>query len=182
MLDLWRRASAGETFTTEQLRDACKDHEAKQRAGMASLNISTHQDTGVGKVLLAKMTSPLHSSERQKADAALEQVDKTMRRRTPADRHDDRIAALYVDPISETTWNRPTGAVSASDAFEALRVAGNDYSLQSGQWYLAPGSSSNELLKELDPDLYSALDQWRERPKLQPPPDVRLASTKHAAA
>jgi AbiV family abortive infection protein len=81
LLDLWRRASAGETFTTQQPRDACKDHEVKQRAGMGSLNLSVDRDTSVGKVLSARMTSPLGSTERQKADATLEQIDKTMRRR-----------------------------------------------------------------------------------------------------
>jgi AbiV family abortive infection protein len=182
LLDLWRRASGGESFTTEQLRDACKDHGAKQRAGMASLNISTDKDTGVGKVLTARMANPPGSPERQKADAALEQIDKSMRRRTPADRHDDRITALYVDPTSETTWNRPTVTVSASDAFEALRVARNDYSIRIDQWYLAPGSSSSEVLKQSHPDLFSALDQWRDRPKLLPAPDVGLPPPKTAAA
>ena len=121
LLDMWRQASAGETFTTEQLREACKDHGAKQRA-------------------------------------------------------------LYVDPTSESTWNRPTVTVSASVAFEALRVARNEYSVRIDEWYLAPSSSSNEVLEQSDPDLFTALDQWRERPKLLPAPDVGLAPTKTSAA
>jgi AbiV family abortive infection protein len=179
LLDLWHRAATGETFTTEQLREAYKDHQTKQRAAMASLNLSTNKDTGVGKVLSARMTAPLHSKERQKADAALEQIDKSMRRRTPTDRHDDRIAALYVDPISDTAWNKPTA--SASDAFEALRVAGNDYSLRGGQWYVAPGSS-NDILKEIDPALYSALEQWCERPGLLPAPEIGVGPKSTATA
>jgi hypothetical protein len=121
LLDMWRQASAGETFTTEQLREACKDQGSKQRG-------------------------------------------------------------LYVDPTSETTWNRPTVTVSASDAFEALRVARNEYSIRIDEWYFAPGSSSNEVLEQSDPDLFTALDQWRERPKLLPAPDVGSAPTKTAAA
>lgn len=149
---------------------------------MASLNISTDKDTGVGKVLSARMTSPLGSSERQKADAALEQIDKSMRRRTPADRRDDRIMALYVDPTSDTVWNRPANATSAADAFEALRVARNDYSIRIDQWYLAPASGSNEVLKQSNPDLFRALDQWRDRPNLLAPPDVGLLPRTTAAA
>jgi AbiV family abortive infection protein len=180
LLDLWHQALAGEAFTTEQLRDACKDHEAKQRAGMASLNQSANRDTGLGKILSARISSRLQSPEGQAAAAALGKIDKTMAKRTPADRHDDRIAALYVDPTSDTVWNRPATAASPADAFEALRVARNDYSLRISQWYLAPGSSSNEVLK--DADLFNALDQWRERPNLLSPPDVGLIPTTTAVA
>ena len=57
-----------------------------------------------------------------------------------------------------------------------------EYSIRIDEWYFAPGSSSNEVLEQSDPDLFTALDQWRERPKLLPAPDVGSAPTKTAAA
>jgi AbiV family abortive infection protein len=50
--DLWRKASAGDTLTMEQIRDACKDHVAKQQAGMVSLTMRADNDSGLGKILL----------------------------------------------------------------------------------------------------------------------------------
>jgi AbiV family abortive infection protein len=163
-LDLWRRASAGESFTIEQLRQACDDHVAKQKAGMLSLTMRTHRDSGLGKILSTRMTADPQSPERHKANADLKRIDEIKGKRTPSDRHEKRMAALYVDPISETEWNRP-GITSASSAYEFLEDAHNDYSGRYGNGYVQP-SSSNEILKELNPDLHDALEQWSNRPTL----------------
>ena len=56
LLDMWRQASAGETFTTEQLREACKDHGAKQRRFM-----SIQHPRARGIDLLLPCPPPLHS-------------------------------------------------------------------------------------------------------------------------
>jgi AbiV family abortive infection protein len=159
--DLWRRASSGETFTVEQLRQACEDHVAKQRAGMLSITMRADKDSGLGKILSARANR--QSPEGQKADADLTRIDEVMKKRTPGDRHEKRMAALYVEPISENEWNRP-GKTSASSAWELLCDARNDYSLR----------CDPVNLKASDPDLYNALAQWPDRPKLEPPPEVGL--------
>ena len=161
--DLWRQASRRETLTVEQLQQACDDHVAKQRAGMLSITMRADKDSGLGKILSARITADRQSPEAQKADADLTRIDEVIKKRTPGDRHEKRMAALYVEPISEKRWNRPA-KTSASSAWELLCDARNDYSLRCDQ----------VNLKESDPDLYNALAQWPDRPKLEPPPEIGL--------
>ena len=164
LLDLWRRALAGEAFTTAQIKDACDDHVTKQRAGSLSLTMSADRNSGLGKILLARMESHPQSEEWRKADAELKRIDETKRKRTPGDRHEKRMAALYVEPISETLWNRPAVA-SESAARDFLMEAVNDYAGRYHQGYITPA----EMLKEIDRKLYDALQPWADRPVLQPP-------------
>jgi hypothetical protein len=58
LLDLWQRAIAGEDFTTGQIREACVDHETKQRAGMLSLTMRADRESRLGKLLAARMIGP----------------------------------------------------------------------------------------------------------------------------
>jgi AbiV family abortive infection protein len=169
--DFWIRASAGEAFTVEQLQEACDDHVTKQRAGMLSITMTADRDSGLGKILSVSHSSP----EWKQARAEIQRLDEIKTKRTPDDRHEKRKAALYVEPISEHAWNRP-GVTSASNAYEFLRDAGNDYSLR----------TDKTNLKEGFPDLYNALAAWPDCPKFEPPPNVGLppapASTATAPA
>jgi hypothetical protein len=74
------------------------------------------------------------------------------------------MTALYVEPISENQWNRPT-EISAANAHNFLVDAGNAYTKRYREGYITPIG----MLSRLDPDLYSALDQWPDRPILPPP-------------
>jgi len=165
LLDFWRRARAGEAFTTAQLKKACDDHMVKQRAGPVTIRITASSESELGKLLQARMKNDPQSAEWQKAETALQQIVKIWRKRAPSDRHGKRIAALYVEPISETEWNKPV-VTSASTAFEFLVDATNEYSGRYHQGYI---TSADSMLKPLDPQLYDALQQWSDRPVLQSP-------------
>jgi len=165
LFDLRRQVLAGKDFATEKIRKLCDDHVTKQKAGMLSTVIRTDRDTGLGKVLQAKTKNHPQSNEWQEADAELKRIDETKKRRTPSDRHEKRIAALYVEPASGD-WNRPTTAVSPSSAHSFLEDAVNDYAGQYDQGYITLPDS---MLRHINPELYSALEQWPERPELQPP-------------
>ena len=165
LLDFWQKASAGEAFTVEQLEQACEDHIEKQRAGMLSLTLRADQGSGVGKTLSARMTNHPQSAEWKEADTTLKQIDDIKKRRTPSDRHDMRVKALYVEPTSETEWNRPA-LTSAVTAYEFLADSVNDYSGRYHQGYTTPGG----MLQHIDHDLHMALEQWPERP-VSPSPE-----------
>ena len=98
LFDLRRRALAGQAFTIAQIREACEDHVTKQRAGMLSITVTADRESGIGKILRARMENHPQTLEWQKADAELQQIDEIKKKRTPTDRHEKRIAALYVEP------------------------------------------------------------------------------------
>jgi AbiV family abortive infection protein len=58
LFDLRQRVLAGETFTLVQIRQACEDHVTKQRAGMLSITLTAHRESGLGKLLRARMENP----------------------------------------------------------------------------------------------------------------------------
>jgi hypothetical protein len=131
---------------------------------MLSLTLSATRNSGLGKILEDRMKSHPQSEHRKQVDAALKQIDKTNKKRIPNDRHEKRIKAHYVDPISETKWNRPV-MISATEAYEDLQDAVNDYSGRYDQGYITPG----DMLRHVDVNLYRALQQWPDRPILVPP-------------
>jgi AbiV family abortive infection protein len=165
LFDLRRRTLAGETFTIEHIRAICEDHVTKQRAGMLSTTMTADRESGLGKLLRARMENQPPSSEWQKADEELKRIDEKKKKRTPADRHERRIAALYVEPVSESQWNRPT-LTSHSGAHDFMQDAVNDYAGRYHQGYI---TSADSILRHIDAELYSALERWTDRPKLQPP-------------
>jgi hypothetical protein len=75
------------------------------------------------------------------------------------------MAALYVEPKSSSEWNRPAD-ISAKTAYDFLRDSVNDYSGRYSQAYI---TSDQPILKDVDADLYSALEQLTDRPQLPPP-------------
>ncbi len=163
LLDLWRRASAGEAITTAQIKEDCDNHVTKQEAGMLSLTLRGDRDSGIGKILEAKRKNLPQSAEWAKAEAELNRIDETKKKRTPSDRHEKRMKALYVEPISDTEWNRPA-ATSALTAHDFLVDAINDYAGRCDRYF-----ASDEILKQDDPELYDALKQWSGAPALQQP-------------
>jgi AbiV family abortive infection protein len=133
LFDLRRRVLAGEAITIVQIRQACEDHVAKQKAGMLSTTLTADRDTGLGKLMRTKMENPPQSPEWQKADAELQRIDEIKKKRTPSDRHEERMAALYVEPASDSQWNRPTD-ISASEAHDFLQVrVGTKHGAQRGR-------------------------------------------------
>ena len=164
LLGLWRRARAGEVFTADDIRNTCGDHVAKQKEGMLSVNIMADRDSVLGTVLRATMENHPQSPAAQEARATLKKIDQTKIKNTPNKRHEKRISALYVEPVSETRWNRPVDAVSAMVAHDFLVDAVNDYRSRYHQGYI-----TSAILKEDDPDLYGAIEKWADRPELPAP-------------
>jgi AbiV family abortive infection protein len=154
----------GATLTVDEVRARCEDHVNKQRAGMTSQTMRTTSETGLGKLLqkrTAAASTPT-SMEFQETSAQLEQIDQKLRKRTPDERHRLRMEALYVG-IGETgdRWRRPSSEITKKQAYEVFTDALNDYDLMFKQWYLHP-----ELFQNDDPELFTALIGWADRPTL----------------
>jgi AbiV family abortive infection protein len=164
LLDFRKRVVAGEPLTLKEVGKACEDHVAKQRAAMLSTTITADRESGLGKVLRAKMENKPLSPEWQKANTELKGIDDTKKKRTPHERHEKRAMALYVEPVSESQWNRPA-VISALEAHDFLQSANNDYAGQYDQGYI---TSADSMLRHVDPELYGALEQWADRPQLPP--------------
>jgi AbiV family abortive infection protein len=108
LLGFWREASAGKkTFTVEEINEACDNHVSKQQAGMLSTSLTGDNTSGVGKLIQTSITAPPQSEEWKEARVALEEADKAKTKRTPDVRHRQRMKSLYVEPVSNTSWNRP---------------------------------------------------------------------------
>jgi hypothetical protein len=120
---------------------------------------------GLGKLLRVRMESHPQSEEWKQADAALTRISETKNKRVPSDRHKSRMSALYVEPISEHRWNRPA-ETSSVFAEQFLQDAVNDYS---GRYHNGYSKSTFAIMKDFEPELYNALEQWSDRPELQLP-------------
>jgi AbiV family abortive infection protein len=166
LLALREEVIGGKTFTIREIRDRCIDHVQKQKAGMLSITMRAHRDSGHGQLLMSRMTAKPGTVEWEKADEALKRIDRRMKRELPTERHEQREVALYVDPIeplSVDRWNRPSMEISKGLAQDFISDARNDYGVQSDHY-------TNRVIME--PDLSKALEQWLDRPKLVPLTDV----------
>src|SRR5207244_861018 len=86
LLELRKRALAGESLTVENVKTACDDHVRKQEAGMTSLTMRADNESGLGKLLQTRTGAPLGSKERQEADKQIGKIDQVKSKRTPDDR------------------------------------------------------------------------------------------------
>jgi AbiV family abortive infection protein len=179
LLEMRRQAIGGAHFTIKQVQERCADHVTKQREGMLSTVMRTDRDTGLGKLLQTRIKTNPQSAEWRKADEELKAATDRMKKRTPTARHEQRMLGLYVEPGTDGKWNRPNLMISRSLAENFLTDAANDYAGRYRQGYI---TSSDSILKHTDPDLYSALEQWRDRPALQPPEWPQLVVSVAAGA
>jgi AbiV family abortive infection protein len=169
LLDLRREVLKGKQLTAKDVNEASNDHERKQKAGMTSITMRADRDSGLGKLLAARGNAKPGSPEWKQAQDQIDKLDRKLRQRTPGERHDQRMAALYVDAVSESEWNRPVTAVSAKQAWAFLTDAANDYDIQRERY------TNLEILKALDLELHDALKAWTERselPLVEAPPFV----------
>jgi AbiV family abortive infection protein len=171
LLDLRRKVLRGGSVTIKEIQTRCGDHVRKQEAGVMSTVMRTDKDSGLGKRLHTWASAKLGSQERKTADEEIKRLDRQKTKRAPGDRHEQRMDALYVDPVPPDGWNRPAKEISQTSAWGRLQDAGNDYAAQY-QRYTTP-----EIYKPDDPELYTALEKWTDRPALAPteppllPPD-----------
>lgn len=126
--------------------------------------MTADRDTGAGRLIMSRITALPGTEEAKQTDDALARIDRRMRREVPTERHEQRQLALYVDPVEPLAadrWNRPSTEITKGRAQAFLQEARNDYSVQSSNCY-----NDLELLKDIDPELGQALEQWSDRPTL----------------
>jgi len=184
LLDLRREVLSGQQYTAQQVNEACADHERKQKAGMASLTMRWDRDSGLEKLFGARRNTKPGSAAFKQAQAQIDKLDEQQRRRVPGERHRQRMAALYVDAVSDTQWRRPVTEVSAKRASEFLSDAVNDYNVQRDRYMnlelLKPAAhelpdalqrGDLELYNALkdDLELHDALKAWTDCPELPLP-------------
>jgi AbiV family abortive infection protein len=162
LLSLRSKVLGGECLTIDEIKTQCEDHVTKQRAGMLSLTMrASDRESGVGKLLWSRIHAPPGSKEWSEIDDKLAKIDRGKKKRVPGDRHEQRMSALYVDPVSIGLWNRPSLAITLMSAYEFLNDARNDYSIQQCDRY-----TNLEMVNAIDPELGAALEQWPDRPQL----------------
>ena len=96
--------------------------------------------------------------------AAREEYDKLaalITESVPADRHLNRMSALYVDPTSPTEWNRPAEKLTQEFARDFLLNVRNEYWLEQAHGY---GDLASVATK--DAELAEALKNWADRPTM----------------
>jgi len=157
--DLRKKVLDGKHLTVKEIQDHCGDHVSRQRAGMMSTTMRADRYSVLGNLVMTLFGSIGWSKARQQ----IEKLDRLKAKRTPSDRHQQRMSALYVDAVAPDRWNRPIKEISATAAFDCLQEAGNDYSLQRDR-YINP-----QIYKLDDPEFYSALETWTNRPNLPAP-------------
>lgn len=162
LLGLRDRVLNGEAITVEQIRDDFDEHVEQQQAEMESSAERAEQRSEVGELLRAKMKHPTASHEYQDAEVALAQLDKVEQNDTASDRSALRPPPLYLQPISETEWRRPTAHVSKEAVRKALADAINDYSGAYDRF----GMLAASVLKQDNPVLYQEILEWTGRPAI----------------
>jgi AbiV family abortive infection protein len=167
LLNLRQKVINGKPVTIADIKTRCRDHEEKQRAGMSSITMQADQGSGLGQLLMTRMTAQSASAEWKKADDTLTGIHRQIKRQVPSRRHEQRELALYVNPIepvSADRWTRPTFEISKTTAQRLVTEARNDYAGQLENRY-----SNLEFVKYLDAELCAALEKWADRPTLQSP-------------
>jgi hypothetical protein len=146
----------------DDVREACEDHEEKQRRGQLSVSIMAEPPSVLDTLLRRTMKPDPQDREYKEANEALEEVIKRTAKRTPSARHSIRIRALYVD-LNESgiEWDKPAD-LSSAEAAKCLSEAANDYAGQYDRLQLT-------LLREMEPKLAAGLEAWPDRPNLPSP-------------
>ncbi len=167
LLSLRARVLQGETVTIDLIKAECVEHADKQRAGMLSIQIITHDDkSGLAKLLRKRAAAAANPQSQgwKEAEAELAKLDQRLQRRTPADRHNQRAAALYVDPRSEHQWNRPA-EIAQLVAHQFIQAATNDYVGERDRRINIRGGDAPNA------EIFDAIAKWSDRPDL-PVPEV----------
>ena len=91
--DLRKKVLDGKHLTVKEIQDHCGDHVSRQRAGMMSTTMRADRYSVLGNLLMTLFGSIGWSRARQQ----IEKLDRLKAKRTPSDRHQQRMSALYVD-------------------------------------------------------------------------------------
>jgi len=160
LIDLRKEVLKGKEVAVEDLQRMFRSHEAKQAAGLASITMRG-KDEEEKKLLRDLIAAKPGTEERQRLHEKIDKKTEELMNRLPGERFADRMAALYVDPLSDTTWSRPIEKVMAEFAYYTLIEAMNDYSGRMEK-YSKPGT----MMAAVDAELAEALGKWTDRPEL----------------
>jgi AbiV family abortive infection protein len=162
LLDLRQKVLGGGKLPIRKLKTLYDDHELKQTAAMLSFTMTGDRDSGVGKLIMSRLTAVPGSDEWKRTDDALKKLNTLKTKRVPQVRHKLRMLAMYIDPEGDD-WNRPVKRISQADAREFIEDARNDYAVQRLNGY-------NNFQEDEESELFKALEQWSDRPILPLPP------------
>jgi AbiV family abortive infection protein len=165
LLKMWEAAQkSGILPTVDEVRRACEDHQAKQRHGQLGV-VAYRADRGsqlAGFSAQQTKHAP-QTPEFERAATALSAFRDRRLKDTPNERHQARLAALYVDiDDAGSAWNRPS-EIDAEFAYYCVVDAIGDYHNRCSR--LSP-----EILKDdkcFSAALASALQAWTDKPDLR---------------
>jgi len=162
--ELWGRASqGGAALTAAEVRAACENHVVKQQRGAFSSVMRAQGDSRLATLMRRLLKLPYHSPDAQLARSEVEVARCAKDKRTPTDRHTQRMRAFYVDLAeSGATWYRPA-ELDPAETRNWLFDAVNDYS------GLRDCLTTPGVREVAEPELAAALDTWPDKPPLPPP-------------
>ena len=129
LLDLWRKAAAGEQITVDRVFAACEDHVVKQKRAQLSLAHRADNNTQVGRLLKTRLESEAGTPEYDEAGVQLQPIYKRKWKAQPHERHQARMSAFYVDLTSDgASWARPSDLLPLRCA-ENIIDAISDYTI-----------------------------------------------------
>jgi AbiV family abortive infection protein len=160
LLDLWRNASGGADVSVEEVQRACDDHVEKQRQGQLSITYRSKNGGGFANLLQERSKAQAGTPEYAELDKQARKIDDLKAKRTPGERHSNRMRAMYVDLNDMgTDWSRPH-LLPQEEATSCLTDAINDYSVKQD------GLTQLDILRTSDPELATAISGWNDRPAL----------------
>jgi AbiV family abortive infection protein len=109
-----------------EVEAALQDHAAKQRAAAWSVTLTAPHGTPLNELMWASMREPPSSDVWRQDEQSIETAAAAKRKRLPADRHQLRMRAFYVDLSPDGTWKRPVD-IGHDEALAAVNETSNDY-------------------------------------------------------
>lgn len=161
----WKKTiQTGRLPSVELIRKTCIDHIEKQKQGQGSVTFNIAKGSRLDAALqtMIEKTQTPTGPGFQTAERLLNTVLRAKRKHDPAERHEKRLEAFFVDlDDSGTFWKRPSKTTLQEEASSLLTDAANNYSLQYHKF------SNTALLG--DSQLVEALEAWSDKPTLPQP-------------
>jgi AbiV family abortive infection protein len=104
----------------------CEDHAAKQKAASGTVTIAGEHGTTLGGLLQISLGQPIRSIEKDTTERQIADIIDRKNKRQPADRHELRVRAFYVDIDHSGHWRRPA-EITRDGSYAAVNDVSNDY-------------------------------------------------------
>jgi AbiV family abortive infection protein len=126
LFGLYEAVQKGEVVNEKDVLTKCGDHVQRQKHAQLSVVQHFSLESQAGELIKIVFSAKADSGAYQRARKALDALEERQAKRTPQDRHNARMQALYVEP-SGPTWNRPVHEITKEFAQDFLIDAINDY-------------------------------------------------------